>query len=234
MFRVHTAPKFKPSVRKKIAARVSLTRAARVTAELYSPRGVKIYTWRFSVKAGRTIVKLNIPRQVRRPGVYTMRWTARAGRDLASTRLKIRMLGLRVVKFAEPVEVVLSGHAPASAGAKLPTRKPKVVKATGVETTFDAAANRKTDTRVIVVDVDEFGLAFVRDLHTVFPAVKIVALSSSPRTMSRALKAGAVIALPRSTPPAMLAKVIQKLLAPPAKAARPKTAHRTQGPPAKS
>jgi hypothetical protein len=234
VFRVHTAPKFRPSARKKIAARVSLTRAARVTAEFFSPRGVKIYTWRFSVKAGSTIAKLNVPRQVRRPGIYSMRWTARAGHDRASTRLKIRMLGTRVVKFAEPVEVVLSGQAPAGAGAKLPKRTPKVVKATGIETTFDAAANRKTDTRVIVVDVDEFGLAFVRDLHTVFPAAKIVALSSSPRTMARALRFGAVVALPRSTPPAMLAKVIQKLLSPPKKASKPKPAHRTQGPPAKN
>jgi hypothetical protein len=234
VIRVHTAPKFKPSARKKIAARVSLTRAARVTAELFSPRGVKIYTWRFSVKAGSTIAKLNVPRQVRRPGIYSMRWTARAGRDLASTRLKIRMLGVRVVKFAEPIEVLLSGQAPAGAGAKLPKRTPKVVKATGIETTFDAAANRKADTRVIVVDVDEFGLAFVRDLHTVFPGAKIVALSSSPRTMARALRFGAVVALPRSTPPAMLAKVIQKLLSPPKKATKAKPAQRTQGPPAKS
>jgi len=178
-------------------------------------------------------VKLNIPRQVRRPGSYSMRWTARAGRDLASTRLKIRMVGIRAVKFAEPIEVVLSGQAPKGARAKMPKRKPKVVLATGIETTFDAAANRKTDARVIVVDVDEFGVAFVRDLHTVFPAVKIVALSSSPRTMARALKAGAVIALPRSTPPARLANVIQKLLSPP-KTTKPKRPLRSQGPPAKS
>jgi DNA-binding NarL/FixJ family response regulator len=129
---------------------------------------------------------------------------------------------------------VLSGQAPTGAGAKLPKGKPRVVKARGIETTFDAAADRNADARVIVVDVDEFGVAFVRDLHTVFPAAKIVALSSSPRTMARALKAGAVIALPRSTPPATLAKVIQKLLSPPKKAAKPKKPHRTQGPPAKN
>jgi hypothetical protein len=217
VLRVHTAPKFKPSVRKKIAARVSLTRAARVTAQLFSPRGVKIYTWRFSVKAGRTIVKLNVPRQVRRPGVYSMRWTARAGRDIASQRIKLRMLAARgtLARTIEPVEVVLTGHAPRGAGAKLPKRKPRVFLATGVEPTFDEAANRKTDTRVIVVDADEFGLGLIRDLHTVFPSVKIVALSSSPRMLARAMKAGAVVALPRSTPPATLARVIQRLLNPP-------------------
>jgi hypothetical protein len=222
VFRVHTAPKFKPSARKKIAARITVTRAARVTAELFSPRGVKIYTWRFSVKAGRSIVKLNIPRQVRRAGVYSMRWTARAGRDTVSSRIKLRMLSARGT-FAgaiEPIEVVLAGDASRGARTKLPKRRPRVVLATGVEPTFDEAASRKMDTRVIVVDADEFGLGLIRDLHTVFPSVKIVALSSSPRMLSRAMKAGATVALPRSTPPATLARVIQRLLKPvkPAKA----------------
>jgi hypothetical protein len=220
VLKVHTAPKFRPAARKTMAARVLVTRAARVTAELFSPRGAKIYTWRFSVKAGRTIARLNVPRQVRRAGIYSMRWTARAGRDTATRRLNIRLLGTRPLRLTEPVEVVLAGQASRGAQAKLPKRRPRVVAATGVEPTFDAAANRKTDTRVIVVDVDEFGLAFLRELHTVFPSVRIVALSSSPRTLAGSLRAGATVALPRSTPPAVLAKVIQRLLNPakPAKA----------------
>jgi DNA-binding NarL/FixJ family response regulator len=64
---------------------------------------------------------------------------------------------------------------------------------------------------VIVVDVDEFGVGLVRDLHAVFPSVKIVALAAGPKTMAAALKAGATIVLPRSTPPATLAKIIQRL-----------------------
>jgi hypothetical protein len=224
VLRVHTAPKFEPSVRKKIAARVSVTRAARVTAELFSPRGVKIYTWRFSVKAGRSIVKLNVPRQVRRAGVYSMRWTARAGRDTVSRRITLRMLAARgtLARTVEPIEVVLAGDASRGARTKLPKRKPKVFLATGIEPTFDEAANRRTDTRVIVVDADEFGIGLIRDLHTVFPSVKIVALSSSPRMLARAMKAGAAVALPRSTPPATLARVIQRLLNPRKPAAKPR------------
>jgi DNA-binding NarL/FixJ family response regulator len=65
--------------------------------------------------------------------------------------------------------------------------------------------------RVVVVDVDEFGVSVVHDLHVVFPSVKIVALAAGPRTMAAALKAGATVVLPRSTPPATLAKVIQRL-----------------------
>ena len=100
--------------------------------------------------------------------------------------------------------------------------------ASGIEPTFDAAANRRTDVRVIVVDVDEFGVSLVRDLHAVFPSMKIVALTSGPKQMTASLKVGASIALPRSTPASVLTRVITRLLARPAKPkitkhARPRT-----------
>ena len=85
------------------------------------------------------------------------------------------------------------------------------------EPTFDAAASRRTDVRVILVDVDAFGVALIRDLHTVFPSLKIVALTSGPKQMATSLKAGAVVAIPRSTPPATLGRLIQRLLAKPSK-----------------
>ena len=75
-----------------------------MTAELFSPRRVKLYTWRFSLKAGRSIVKLHLPHQVRRTGVYTMRWTARSGRESTSRKITIRLVGTRNVPAA-PVQV---------------------------------------------------------------------------------------------------------------------------------
>jgi DNA-binding NarL/FixJ family response regulator len=109
------------------------------------------------------------------------------------------------------VEIVLAGAA--AKDVKLGKQKPKLVSA--IESTFDAAANRNRDVRVVVVDVDDFGVGVVRDLHIVFPSVKIIALAAGPRTMVSALKAGATIVLPRSTPPATLAKIIQRLAKPP-------------------
>jgi hypothetical protein len=207
VFKVVTAPKFKPAAWKKIAARLTLTRSARVTAQLFGPRRVKLYTWRFTVRAGRTIVNLRIPKQVRRPGIYTMRWGARAGRETVSRTIKIRVIGARPP--VQRIQIVLAGAAAKDVNGKLGKQKPMVVNA--VEPTFDAAANRNRDVRVVVVDVDEFGVSVVRDLHAVFPAVKIVALAAGPRTMAAALKAGATVVLPRSTPPATLAKIIQRL-----------------------
>ena len=55
--------------------------------------------------------------------------------------------------------------------------------------------------RVIVVDVDAFGVSLIRDLHAVFPLDEDRrALTSGPKQMIASLKAGASIALPRSTP----------------------------------
>ncbi|MGZ8793485.1 MAG: PASTA domain-containing protein, partial [Gaiellaceae bacterium] len=217
VLKVTTAPRVKPAVRKKsIAARVSVTRASRVTAELFSPRHVKLYTWRFSLKAGRSIVKLRLPHQVRRTGVYTMRWTARSGREAISRKITIRLVGARNVLVA-PVQVLLAGPAARSISGKFPTRKPRLITASEIEPTFDAAASRKTDVRVIVVDVDAFGVSLIRDLHAVFPSTKIVALTSGPKHMAASLKAGASIALPRSTPASVLTRVITRLLAKPAK-----------------
>jgi DNA-binding NarL/FixJ family response regulator len=64
---------------------------------------------------------------------------------------------------------------------------------------------------VIVVDVDRYGLQLVRDLHTVFPSLKIVALTNDPRRLAQAVRAGAAVAVPRSTPPSDVATLIRRL-----------------------
>ncbi len=220
VLKVTTAPRVKPAVRKNVAARVSLTRASRVTAELYSPSRVRLYSWRFSLKAGSSIVKLHLPHQVRRSGLYTMRWTARSGRESISRTITIRLVGARSV-IALPARVLLVGPATRGIGGALTAQKPSLISASGIEPTFDAAASRRTDVRVILVDVDAFGVALIRDLHMVFPSLKIVALTSGPKQMATSLKAGAVVAIPRSTPPATLGRLIQKLLAKPLKPTKP-------------
>jgi hypothetical protein len=190
-----------------------------VTAELFSPRRVKLYTWRFSGRAGQSIVKLRLPRQVRRPGNYTIRWTARSGRETISRKITIRFMARRKVVVA-PVRVVLAGPAARIISAKLRTGTPKLINASSIEPTFDAVSNRRTNVRVIVVDVNEFGLSLIRSLHTVFPSAKIVALTLGPKQMKAARKAGAAVALPRSTPGSTLARVVKRL-AKPDKPARP-------------
>jgi hypothetical protein len=196
-----------------------------VTAQLFSPRHVKLYTWRFAVKAGRTIAKLRLPRQVRRMGVYTMSWTARSGRETVARKITIRLVRKRA-RSTQPVQVLLAGGAATSIRGNFTLRKGRVVSSASIEPTFDAAANRRTDVQVIVVDVDEFGVGLISDLHAVFPSAKLIAITSSPRLMVNSLRAGATIALPRSTPASRLVRVIQRLLAGPARRSPPKPAKR--------
>ena len=66
---------------------------------------------------------------------------------------------------------------------------------------------------VVVVDADDFGTRFVRDLRAVFPSTRLIAVSREPATRREALRAGAVRALPRSAPPASLRTAIAAAVA---------------------
>jgi len=175
---------------------------------LYSPQRLKLSRWSFALKAGRSIVKVNVPAQVRRPGLYTIRWTATAGGESVTRSIGVRISG---GKPTRPVQVVLAGSAvsPTFGHGK---NAPKVVKTAGEDSAFDAVGAGSNGVQVMVVDVDEFGVRFVRDLHTVFPGLRMVALSRSAKTMAKATKAGATVALPSSVPNSVLAAVISRLL----------------------
>ena len=87
---------------------------------------------------------------------YSIRWTARSGRSTVSRKIAIRFIGPKT-RLAQPVRVLLAGPAAGSVRGSSSRGRPKVVMASGVEPTFDAAASRSTDVRVIVVDVNQFG-----------------------------------------------------------------------------
>jgi DNA-binding NarL/FixJ family response regulator len=110
-----------------------------------------------------------------------------------------------------PVQVVVAGSA-VTPKLALGSKRTRIVKAVGEDSAFDAAGAGSNGVQVMVVDVDQFGVRFVRDLHTVFPSLRMVALSRSPKTLAKASKAGATIALPRSIPNSVLAAVVSRLL----------------------
>ena len=219
VFGVVSTPKLKMPRQRTIGARVKLTRAARVTAVLYTGRNLKLYTWRVAMHAGTSIVKLGLPSQMRRPGIFRIRWTATSGLDTLTRAVSLRLLGTRkglgpVVNLRAPrVEVVLAGRDPKKRTALAFSPKgTKVVSAAGADAAFDLAAANNGNVQVIVVDVDAYGVGFVRDLHTVFPNTKIVALASSSKQLKAAKRAGATVGLRRSTPSPKIAKVIRNLL----------------------
>jgi hypothetical protein len=208
-FKVTTAPKFRPAVRRRMNARVLLTKPGRVVGQLYNSRNVRLFTWRTNVRAGQSILRLRLPRQVRRPGIYTIRWTARAAGETVSRTIKVRAYAKKPPR--QRMQIVLAGVAAKNVSARIARGNRLAVD--GVEPTYDAVSNRNRDVRVIVVDVDEFGVQMIHDLHMVFPSVKIVALAAGPKTMRASLKAGAKVVLPRATPASRLATVLRKLAA---------------------
>jgi len=79
------------------------------------------------------------------------------------------------------------------------------------DATFRAAADPSRRVVVIVVDADLLGVTTIKDLHTIFPDVRILALSRDPSVLARAVPAGATVALPTSTPTAQLATMVSRL-----------------------
>ncbi|MGE5690197.1 MAG: OmpL47-type beta-barrel domain-containing protein [Pseudomonadota bacterium] len=212
--RVVGAPRFSWRQRSFVALRVKVTVASSIAATLMGPRGGRAYTWRARVRAGASILRLPMPRHVRRPGVYRIVVTASAAGQTARKTVRIRIVRAAgaLVPARGPVVVALAADARlrARVAPTLRGTRTHLVTAAG-DTAFDVAADPRRNVRVVVVDVGRYGASLVRDLRVVFPGVRLVALVSRPGDLLRATRAGATVALPRSTPPAKLARVIRRL-----------------------
>jgi hypothetical protein len=215
-FSVVSTPKAKTTQR-SLGARIRLTRAARVTAVLYTPksfnraRSVKLYTWRFALRGGTSIVKLRLPTQVRHPGLYRLGWTATAGGDAASRSRSLRVYR-KVVRAATRPVVVAGSKVQKSAALRFGKGGPRLLRATSIDAAFDLAARNNGMAAVMIVDVDELGVDIIRDLRVVFPSLKIVAVSTSPARLTAAKRAGANATVRRAAAKQRLTKVVKRLL----------------------
>jgi hypothetical protein len=202
------------SQRNYIGIHVSSTRVTMLTATLVNARGLRIYTWNVKARAGSSIVKLTLPKKARRAGSYTVLWTALSGPDVMRKSINLTILRKPAKKTppaTKPVDVILTGD---TLPKELPietAQEQRLVPATSSDTAFSVTGDPKRNVQVIVVDADEYGLSLVHDLRTVFPMVKLIALTSDPAKLSRAVKAGATIALPKTTSAGKLAKVVTNL-----------------------
>jgi hypothetical protein len=207
-FRVVGTVRYVVGAQKTVAVRLQSTRAVKVTASLFSPRGSRLEVWRLQAKAGTSMVRLRWPAKAEVAGVYTITVGAASGSQNASRAIHVQVVkpGGRVPK--RPVLVVVSsqtmqGLVPGLSGVR--------VVATAGEDTFAAAATLGANVGVIVLDVDQYGLPMLRDLHTLFPNVRLVALSTSSTRLARAKALGATAALPTSASPPQVAMLIDRL-----------------------
>jgi DNA-binding response OmpR family regulator len=174
----------------------------------------RLYTWKARhLKPGANVVKLTLPKQIRRPGTYTLTWIARAGTETVSRTVKVKLVSKTVTRVKAnrgQVEVVLAGeqHPKTVVQSALVGTRARVVAQADLDETFALAASGSHDIKIVVVDVDKHGVSFVSDLRTVFPTIRVIAIATQPADRVRALRAGAVQALPRKTTSRQLAKAI--------------------------
>jgi hypothetical protein len=206
---------YTPAARNYVAARIKVTKPAQVVATLYSPKHVRLYTWRRTAHAGAQIFKLTMPAQIRRSGIYTLVWTARSGDQVLRKTQQVRVAGssgTTVIVPPKPVEIVLAGSADSRNGIALGIASPTAhLIPAALESTFTLAGNTSRNVGVVIVDVDRYGVGFVKDLRTLFPSIRLVAVASNSRELQQAARAGATLALPKSTSAAKLGRAIRGL-----------------------
>ncbi len=207
--------------RRYIGVHVSATRATTLSATLVNARHARVYTWHVSAKAGVSIIKLTLPRSARRQGRYTLLWTATSSGEVLRTTMPVRFVKTAKIAAAltrgnrKPKAVVLAGAGlPAQLSGHPTGSGPKLV-ASSSDSAFTLTGDPHRNVAVVVVDADQYSLGLVHDLRTVFPTVRIVALTSDPRKLSRAVRAGATVALSKRVPNLKLVKVVATLTAPP-------------------
>ena len=208
---VAAAKNFSWSTRRFVAARVKVSRAATVTATLVGPRGARLATWRRTVRAGASVLKLPMPQTARTPGAYRIVVAATAGGQRVQ-----RTLGLRIVRkdgsqhAPGPVNVALAGDTRIRRTLALGLRGTGMrVIAADADGAFALAANRGV--RVVLVDVDRHGTALVRDLNAVFPTLRLLALASRSADLRAATRVGADAVLPRSASSTRIARAVRRL-----------------------
>jgi hypothetical protein len=91
-FQVTSAKRYVLGRRTTLKARVQVTRPAAVVATLQSRTGKRLHTWRRTVRAGSSVVRLALPTRVRTPGVYRLVWVASSGKATVRKTLRIHLV----------------------------------------------------------------------------------------------------------------------------------------------
>ncbi|MEP6977765.1 MAG: hypothetical protein ABI948_06895 [Thermoleophilia bacterium] len=213
--RVAAAKVFRPGHQVRIGARITATKKATGTVTLRNAAGSQVATWAFKVKTGSNVLLFKMPASVRKPGRYTLTWRLVAEGDAVAKVTRLRIPGAAAewtLVGAGPSrpDVVLAAPGFSVRSLALP-RSFRVLKTSDVADAFDLSAADATNVRVVVLDVDRLSLSYLHDLHTIFPAVRIVAIANDPGVRRRALVAGAAVALPHAAGPARVGAAVRRV-----------------------
>jgi hypothetical protein len=144
--------------------------------------------WSRAVKAGTWILRYQLPAGLA-PGSYTLDVTATTSNERRASTIRLTIQHGRVVLGGKVHVLVVGDRSRDTLAVKVPRAKATVT-VTPDSKVWDTTYWSR-NVAVVVVDVDRQGLAMVHNLHTVFPSVRIVAVTKSPGKVVDARRFGA-------------------------------------------
>jgi hypothetical protein len=205
------------SQRNFIAVRVALSLPAKVKGRLQDRKGHVLATWQRSLGAGATIVRLTLPKALRHSGVYRLRVDAAGGGQTVHKTLAISLVGpakAKVKPIKRVVSVVLVNGPDIRSDIALGLNQSFTLQYAQGPKAFSAAEGASTSTRIVsvaVIDVAAGAVSVIRDLHLVFPELRIIAVADSSSTGGLATAAGASLVFTKPISSTVLAAAIQSL-----------------------
>ena len=167
------------------AVRVQVNVGATIDAALTS-NGRSVATWTRTVKAGTWIMRYALPASLA-PGAYKLTVSAKTASERRASTIRIRVKHGQILLGGKARVLVVGDSSQRSLVLSVPKAKLTVTPETKVwDTTFWSR-----NVAVVVVDLDKQGLALVHNLHTVFPSVRIVAVTKNPAKVVQARRFGA-------------------------------------------
>jgi hypothetical protein len=188
------------------AVRLQVNMSSTITASLTMNKKL-VTSWARNVKPGTWILRYALPQRLA-PGNYKLTVAAANGGERKASTIGLRVKNGQVLLGGEARVLVVSGG---TGKLKLVVPKAKVTvtsSATVYDTTFWSR-----NVAVVVVDIDKQGAAIVHNLHTVFPSVRIVAVTNDPAKVQKARRFGAsAVVLGGQATPQIVSSVVSSLL----------------------
>jgi len=181
-----SAPKsFSPAKAKSLKARVTLSRAAKLTITLL--RGKKqVKTWKRSVAAGNSTLKLAMPGRLR-AGTYSIRWVARADSETKQKTTALRVAALPKRRGASVAPGAQSGPSKPSSSLPRPPAAASARPVVPVPAPAPGSASKPTPQAVAPVapTVAPAAAPAPRPAHHAVSTPSIVATHAVPRAPHR-------------------------------------------------
>ncbi|HEX3805677.1 MAG TPA: Ig-like domain-containing protein [Gaiellaceae bacterium] len=193
---------------RSVTVRILSSVPAKVAATLDGAHYKRVGSWRFTAAAGSSLHTLKFTHTLK-PGTYTLYWLGQTAGSSVRTTQQIRIIAPKAkAHTAKPAQVVLT----VSDESQRTTQSIAGTLGQTLEATPDQTFNvtEQHDASVVIVNVDLYGLAFVRQIRRVFPTTAVIALSRNQKTLAAAAKTGAV-AISSSTASAKIAALVTRL-----------------------